>query len=437
MAMKIAVIGGGYVGLVMAAGLAELGHAVVCAERDSEKLRILKSGISPIHETGLTELLVECLQQQTLTFVSDTSEAVKQAELIFIAVGTPSDTDGSADISAVRSVAVEIGKSLSISSVVAVKSTVPVGTCSAVELIIRQEIAERSVSITCEVVSNPEFLKEGDALKDFRRPDRIVIGSNSEYATEVLRRAYAPFVRNHERLVIVDRESAELGKYASNAMLATRISFMNELSAISERTGADIEQVRAVMGSDSRIGPDFLYAGPGFGGSCFPKDLSALIKTGALVNVSTSLLDAVLSVNDHQKNILADKAASLFESLQGKTIAIWGISFKPNTDDIREAPAIQLIKSLIDGGAKVRAYDPVVKGIDTDLDSQITFCDDNYAAAKDADLLILVTEWKIFRSPDFSLLKKLMKNQNLIDGRNIWNRDDAEGYGFRYLGIGR
>jgi UDPglucose 6-dehydrogenase len=435
--MKIAVIGGGYVGLVMAAGLAELGHAVVCAERDSEKLKVLKSGISPIHETGLTELLVECLQQRTLTFVSDTSEAVKQAELIFIAVGTPSDTDGSADISAVRSVAIEIGKSLSKSSVVAVKSTVPVGTCSAVEQIIRQEIAERNVSITCEVVSNPEFLKEGDALKDFRRPDRIVIGSNSEIATEVLRRAYVPFVRNHERLVIVDRESAELGKYASNAMLATRISFMNELSAISERTGADIEQVRAVMGSDRRIGPDFLYAGPGFGGSCFPKDINALIKTGASVNVSTSLLDAVLSVNDHQKNILADKAASLFESLQGKTIAIWGISFKPNTDDIREAPAIQLIKSLIDGGAKVRAYDPVVKGINPDLDSQITFCEDNYVAATDADLLILVTEWKIFRSPDFPLLKKLMKNHNLIDGRNIWSRNDAEGHGFTYLGIGR
>jgi UDPglucose 6-dehydrogenase len=435
--MKIAVIGGGYVGLVMAAGLAELGHAVVCAERDSEKLKVLKSGISPIHETGLTELLVECLQQRTLTFVPDTSEAVNQAELIFIAVGTPPDTDGSADISAVRSVAVEIGKSLSTSSVVAVKSTVPVGTCSAVEQIIHQELIDRNLLITCEVVSNPEFLKEGDALKDFRRPDRIVIGSNSEHATEVLRRAYAPFVRNHDRLVIVDRESAELGKYASNAMLATRISFMNELSAISERTGADIEQVRAVMGSDRRIGPDFLYAGPGFGGSCFPKDISALIKTGALVNVSTSLLDAVLSVNDHQKNILADKAASLFESIQGKTIAIWGISFKPNTDDIREAPAIHLIKSLIDGGAKVRAYDPVVKGINPDLDSQITFCEDNYAAARDADLLILVTEWKIFRSPDFPLLKKLMKNQNLIDGRNIWNRDDAEGYGFTYLGIGR
>jgi UDPglucose 6-dehydrogenase len=435
--MKIAVIGGGYVGLVMAAGLAELGHAVVCAERDSEKLKVLKSGTSPIHETGLTELLVECLQQRTLTFVSQVAEAIKEAELIFIAVGTPSATDGSADTSAVKSVAIEIGKSLSKSSVVAVKSTVPVGTCSAVEQIIRQEIAERNVSITCEVVSNPEFLKEGDALKDFRRPDRIVIGSNSEKATEVLRRAYAPFVRNHERLVIVDRESAELGKYASNAMLATRISFMNELSAISERTGADIEQVRAVMGSDRRIGPDFLYAGPGFGGSCFPKDINALIKTGASVNVSTSLLDAVLSVNERQKNILATKAKSLFESLEDKTIAIWGISFKPNTDDIREAPAVQLIQSLVIGGARVRVYDPVVKGINADLDSQITFCEDSYAAARDADLLILVTEWKMFRSPDFPLLKKLMNKQTLIDGRNMWTRSDAEGHGFTYLGIGR
>jgi UDPglucose 6-dehydrogenase len=435
--MKIAVIGGGYVGLVMAAGLAELGHAVVCAERDSEKLKVLKSGISPIHETGLTELLVECMQHETLTFVSQVAEAIKAAELIFIAVGTPSATDGSADISAVKSVAIAIGKSLSTSTVVAVKSTVPVGTCSAVEQIIRQEIAERNVSITCEVVSNPEFLKEGDALKDFRRPDRIVIGSISETATDVLRRAYAPFVRNHDRLVIVDRESAELGKYASNAMLATRISFMNELSAISEQTGADIEQVRAVMGSDSRIGPDFLYAGPGFGGSCFPKDISALINTGASVNVSTSLLDAVLSVNERQKDILCNKTASLFESLNGKTITIWGISFKPNTDDIREAPALRLIEFLINCGAKVRAYDPVVKSINSIIDNQISFCDDKYDAANGSDLLILVTEWKTFRSPDFFLLKKIMRTQNLIDGRNIWNREDAETRGFSYQGIGR
>jgi UDPglucose 6-dehydrogenase len=286
-------------------------------------------------------------------------------------------------------------------------------------------------------VSNPEFLKEGDALKDFRRPDRIVIGSSNESATEVLRRAYAPFVRNHDRLVIVDRESAELGKYASNAMLATRISFMNELSAISERTGADIEQVRAVMGSDRRIGPNFLYAGPGFGGSCFPKDINALIKTGASVNASTSLLEAVLSVNERQRRILIDKAASLFQSISGKTIAIWGVSFKPNTDDVREAPAIPLIESLISGGAKVRVYDPVVRSINSIIDTQIIFCDDKYQAAKGSDLLVLVTEWKTFRSPDFHLLKKLMTDLNLIDGRNIWNRDDAEKHGFTYQGIGR
>jgi UDPglucose 6-dehydrogenase len=435
--MKIAVIGGGYVGLVMAAGLAEIGHAVVCAERDAEKLSMLKSGNSPIHETGLSDLLVECLQQKTLTFVSSITEAIDQAELIFIAVGTPSATDGSADTSAVESVAIEIGKSLLTNSVVAVKSTVPVGTCALVEQIIDRELASRNVPVTCEVVSNPEFLKEGDALKDFRRPDRIVIGSSNESATEVLRRAYAPFVRNHDRLVIVDRESAELGKYASNAMLATRISFMNELSAISERTGADIEQVRAVMGSDRRIGPNFLYAGPGFGGSCFPKDINALIKTGASVNASTSLLEAVLSVNERQRRILIDKAASLFQSISGKTIAIWGVSFKPNTDDVREAPAIPLIESLISGGAKVRVYDPVVRSINSIIDTQIIFCDDKYEAANGSDLLVLVTEWKTFRSPDFHLLKKLMTDLNLIDGRNIWNKDDAEKHGFTYQGIGR
>lgn len=435
--MKIAVIGGGYVGLVMAAGLAEIGHAVVCAERDAEKLSMLKSGNSPIHETGLSDLLVECLQQKTLTFVSSITEAIDQAELIFIAVGTPSAADGSADTSAVESVAIEIGKSLLTNSVVAVKSTVPVGTCALVEQIIDRELASRNVPVTCEVVSNPEFLKEGDALKDFRRPDRIVIGSSNESATEVLRRAYAPFVRNHDRLVIVDRESAELGKYASNAMLATRISFMNELSAISERTGADIEQVRAVMGSDRRIGPNFLYAGPGFGGSCFPKDINALIKTGASVNASTSLLEAVLSVNERQRRILIDKAASIFQSISGKTIAIWGVSFKPNTDDVREAPAIPLIESLISGGAKVRVYDPVVRSINSIIDTQIIFCDDKYEAANGSDLLVLVTEWKTFRSPDFHLLKKLMTDLNLIDGRNIWNKDDAEKHGFTYQGIGR
>lgn len=435
--MRISVIGGGYVGLVMAAGLAELGHNVVCAERDGPKLALLKSGVSPIHEIGLSQLLAECLQQNTLAFVSEVSEAINQSELVFIAVGTPAAQDGSADISAVLSVASEIGKTISNNCVVAVKSTVPVGTCQLVQKLIDAEIARRKSSITCEVVSNPEFLKEGDALKDFRRPDRIVIGSNSETATQVLRRAYAPFVRNHDRLIIVDRESAELGKYASNAMLATRISFMNELSAISERTGADIEQVRAVMGSDRRIGPDFLYAGPGFGGSCFPKDISALIKTGASVNAPTPLLDSVLSVNERQKNVLAHKATAIFESLEGKRITLWGLSFKPNTDDIRDAPSVKLIESLIKLGAEVRTFDPVVKGVNSIIDAQISYFDEKYEAARDSDLLILVTEWKTFRSPDFAVLKKIMRSPNLIDGRNIWNRADAEKHGLSYQGIGR
>lgn len=435
--MKIAVIGGGYVGLVMAAGLAELGHAVVCAERDNEKLRILKSGISPIHETGLTELIIECAQHETLTFVSRVAEAIKEAELIFIAVGTPSNTDGSADISAVTTVAIEIGKSLLTNSVVAVKSTVPVGTCSAVEQIIRQELVDRKLSITCEVVSNPEFLKEGDALKDFRRPDRIVIGSKSDAAIEVLRRAYSPLIRNHERVVIVDRESAELGKYASNAMLATRISFMNELSAISELTGADIEQVRAVMGSDKRIGSDFLYAGPGFGGSCFPKDIRALSSTAKTNNLRTSLLDAVLEVNETQKGVLARKAMAILGSLKSKKIAIWGLAFKPNTDDTRESPALNLIESLLSGDANVRVYDPIVKSLHPDIDNSIKYFEDKYSCTENADLLILVTEWTAFKNPDFGLLSKQMHSLHILDGRNIWEKSEVEKYGLTYEGIGR
>ena len=435
--MKIAVIGGGYVGLVTATALAEVGHSVICAERDSEKLRILKSGISPIHETGLPELLVDCAQHETLTFVSQVAEAIRDAELIFIAVGTPSATDGSADISAVKTVAIEIGKSLLTNSVVAVKSTVPVGACSAVEQIIHQELVDRKLSITCEVVSNPEFLKEGDALKDFRRPDRIVIGSKSETAIEVLRRAYAPFIRNHERLVIVDRESAELGKYASNAMLASRISFMNELSAISEATGADIEQVRAVMGSDKRIGSDFLYAGPGFGGSCFPKDIRALSSTAKTNNLRTPLLDAVLEVNDAQKGVLARKALATLGSLKNKKIAVWGLAFKPNTDDTRESPSLNLIDAILSGGADVRVFDPVVKSLHPDIDSSINYFEDKYSCTENADLLVLVTEWTAFKNPDFGLLSKQMHGLHILDGRNIWERSEVEKFGFTYEGIGR
>ena len=435
--MNIAVIGGGYVGLVMAAGLAELGHSVVCAEHDPEKLKLLKAGKSPIHEAGLSELLGECLQQKTLTFVSSVTEAINNAQLIFIAVGTPSASDGSADTSAVTAVALEIGKHLTSKCVIAIKSTVPVGTCTYVEMLINQELVAQKKSFDCTVVSNPEFLKEGDALKDFRRPDRIVIGSNSEHAIEVMRRAYGPFVRNHERLVIVDRESAELGKYASNAMLASRISFMNELSAVSESTGADIEQIRAVMGSDKRIGSDFLYAGPGFGGSCFPKDIRALAVTARTNGISTPLLDAILEVNERQKNLLAKKAERILGSLENKTIAVWGLAFKPNTDDTREAPSLNLINSILSKGGRVHAFDPIVKSLNQQIDSNIHFFDDKYSCAQNADLLVLVTEWKTCRNPDFDLLSQQMRSLHILDGRNIWKKSEVKTFGFTYEGIGR
>ena len=435
--MNISVIGGGYVGLVMAAGLAELGHKVVCAEHDTEKLALLNAGKSPIHETGLTELLGECLQQKTLTFVSSVAAAVNNAQLIFIAVGTPSASDGSADTSAVTTVALDIGKHLTSKCVIAVKSTVPVGTCAHIEKLINQELVAREKPFDCNVVSNPEFLKEGDALKDFRRPDRIVIGSNSEHAIEVMRRAYGPFVRNHERLVIVDRESAELGKYASNAMLASRISFMNELSAISESTGADIEQIRAVMGSDKRIGSDFLYAGPGFGGSCFPKDIRALAVTARTNGISTPLLDAILEVNEGQKNLLAKKAKKILGSLENKTIAVWGLAFKPNTDDTREAPSLNLINSILSSGGRVHAFDPIVKSLNEQIDSNIQFFDDKYACAQNADLLVLVTEWKTCKNPDFDLLSQQMRSLHILDGRNIWKKSEVQTFGFTYEGIGR
>lgn len=435
--MKIAIIGGGYVGLVLAAGMAEIGHSVTCAERDVLKRESLNAGKSPIFEDGLTELIIQGQSQNLLRFVENISQSIENCELIFIAVGTPSELDGSANLSAIEEVTAELGSAIKRDVVVAVKSTVPVGTCSKLELAIRDKIADRGLSHLCNVVSNPEFLKEGDALRDFRRPDRIVIGSNDDSATAVLERAYAPFVRNHNRIVIVDRESSELGKYASNAMLAARISFMNELSAISEVTGADIEQIRAVMGSDKRIGPDFLYAGPGFGGSCFPKDIRALANTAKTNRLSTPLLDAILEVNEVQKGVLAKKALKILGSFKEKNISIWGLAFKPNTDDIRESPALNLIESFLSGGANVRVYDPVVKHLHPDIDNSIQFFDDKYSCTQDADLLVLVTEWTAFKNPDFAQLSKHMRKLHIIDGRNIWEKSEAEESGFTYEGIGR
>jgi UDPglucose 6-dehydrogenase len=419
--MNIAVIGGGYVGLVLAAGMAEIGHSVTCAERDQSKRVILNAGKSPIYEDGLTDLITSGQKQNLLRFVGTTSEAIDGCELVFIAVGTPSDLDGSANLSAIDDVVAELGDAITQDVVIAVKSTVPVGTCSTIELEIRKKIAERGLAHSCNVVSNPEFLKEGAALQDFRRPDR----------------AYAPFVRNHDRIVLVDRESSELGKYASNAMLAARISFMNELSAISEVTGADIEQIRAVMGSDKRIGPDFLYAGPGFGGSCFPKDIRALSTIAKTNRLSTPLLDAILEVNEAQKGMLAKKALKTLRSFQNKNLAIWGLAFKPNTDDTRESPALNLIDSILSGGANVRVYDPVVKHLHPDIDKSIQFFDDKYSCTRDADLLVLVTEWTAFKNPDFALLSKHMRKLHLIDGQNIWKKSEAEKFGFTYEGIGR
>jgi UDPglucose 6-dehydrogenase len=435
--MKIAVIGGGYVGLVLAAGMAEIGHSVICAERDELKRETLNSGESPIYEVGLGDLIREGQKQNLIRFVEKTEEAIEDCELVFIAVGTPSNLDGSANLSAIDEVALELGSAITRDVVIAVKSTVPVGTCSNIEKAIRAKISDRGLEYSCNVVSNPEFLKEGAALRDFRRPDRIVIGSNDGTATAVLERAYAPFVRNHERIVLVDRESSELGKYASNAMLASRISFMNELSAISEVTGADIEQIRAVMGSDKRIGPDFLYAGPGFGGSCFPKDLRALSAIAKTHHLGTPLLDAILDVNETQKSVLARKSLEALGSLKNKKIAIWGLSFKPNTDDTRESPSLSLIESILSGGAEVSAFDPVVKNLNSPFDKSIQYCEDKYSCAHGADLLVLVTEWAAFKNPDFTVLASSMRELHIVDGRNIWKKTEVERFGFTYVGIGR
>jgi UDPglucose 6-dehydrogenase len=434
--MKISVIGGGYVGLIMAAGMAEIGHTVICAENDAEKYALLSAGKSPIYERGLSELL-QNETNKNLHFVLSVDAAIIEAHIVFVCVGTPSKSDGSADLSAVFKVAHEIGKNTNYAFVIAMKSTVPVGTCKSFEEIVNHELALRGKQFTCTVVSNPEFLKEGNALEDFRRPDRIVIGSSDPQAIEVMRRAYSTFTRNHDRTIVVQRESAELGKYASNAMLATRISFMNELSAISEKAGSDIEEIRQIMGSDSRIGPKFLYAGPGFGGSCFPKDLQALMQTGDQLDVPTALLKAVFDVNKRQKTVLAEKARDLFASFENKKFTVWGISYKPETDDIRESPAICLIEDLLNEGAQVNAYDPMVKSINDAIDQKITFFENMYEAAIGSDCLILVTEWKAFKSPDFSHLSSIMRSKHLIDGRNIWERDEVRNSGFTYSGIGK
>lgn len=442
--MQITVVGTGYVGLVAGAGFADFGNDVACVDVDANKIARLHQGEVPIYEPGLEALIASNVRAGRLRFSTDVQGALKGAEIIIIAVGTPESADGSADMSYVRAVAETIGKVLAepdapdhahpAMTVIATKSTVPVGTADMI-----REIISKSAVKPFAVASNPEFLKEGDAVNDFMKPDRIIIGSDSAQALNIMRHLYSPFVRTNDRILTMDARSAELTKYAANALLATRISFMNDLAMLAEKLHADIELVRKGVGSDPRIGPKFLYAGPGFGGSCFPKDLSALLVTGRKADHELDLVRAAVEVNRRQKRVLGQKIAAHFgPNAEGKKVGVWGLSFKPQTDDIREAPALSLIDDLLAMGVSVRAHDPqAMAHVATLYGDRITLCDGMYGAAEGADALVLVTEWHEYRRPDFARLKKLMNEPVLFDGRNVWDRDELAEFGFHYSGIGR
>jgi UDPglucose 6-dehydrogenase len=439
--MKITVIGTGYVGLVTGACLADVGNDVLCLDLDRRKIDILESGGIPIHEPGLDEVVRRNRAAGRLRFTTGVEESVAHGAVQFIAVGTPPDEDGSADLSYVVAAARNIGRHMRDHKLVVDKSTVPVGTADAVRKAVGDELARREAKLSFAVVSNPEFLKEGAAIEDFMRPDRIVIGSDDEEATRIMRAIYAPFQRNHERLIVMDVRSAELTKYAANAMLATRISFMNEIANLAERLGADIEQVRRGIGSDPRIGWHFLYPGVGYGGSCFPKDVQALVRTAAANGVEMQVLPAVERVNDAQKRVLVDKVvARLGADLSGKTFALWGLAFKPGTDDMREAPSRVVIAGLLGRGARVRAYDPAAieeaKRV-FGAEPRLTYADSPMAALEGADALLIATEWKEFRSPDFGAIRAMLKTPAVFDGRNLYDPTDVARAGLEYYPIGR
>ncbi len=433
--MRIVVVGTGYVGLVAGVCFADSGHTVVCVDVDAEKIAALRQGKSPIYEPGLEELLHKNIAAERLGFATVLEDAVRAAEVVFIAVGTPQGDDGNADLRAAMSVARQIADVAEQYTVVVNKSTVPVGTAARMQA----EIASRS-AVEIDVVSNPEFLKEGAAIDDFLRPDRIVIGSPSERARAIMAELYAPFVRTEGPIYFMDPRSAELTKYAANAMLAARISFMNEVAALCERVGADVDSVRKAMGADERIGQKFLFPGCGYGGSCFPKDVKALIATARSNGLDFALLSAVDAVNDRQKRLLAQKAKQHFGAgnLRGKKFAVWGLAFKPKTDDLRQAPALALIDELLADGAQVAAHDPVaMDNARRVLGDRVHFAQSPYAAVEGADALFLVTEWNEFRQPDFARVRKSMKQGVVFDGRNIWNAARMSALGFTYFGIGR
>ncbi|HPG56021.1 MAG: UDP-glucose/GDP-mannose dehydrogenase family protein [Bacteroidia bacterium] len=434
--MNIAIVGTGYVGLVSGACFAEMGTNVTCVDVDANKINALKQGEIPIFEPGLEEIVLRNVSAGRLSFTTDLTEVLNTVEVVFSAVGTPPDEDGSADLKYVLEVARTVGKNMNKHILLVTKSTVPVGTSKKVRQAIQAELDKRNSKLTFDVASNPEFLKEGAAIKDFMSPDRVVVGVESDTAKEIMSRLYKPFLLNNFRVIFMDIPSAEMTKYAANSMLATRISFMNDIANLCELVGADINNVRRGIGSDPRIGSKFLYAGCGYGGSCFPKDVKALIKTAQQNGYNMQLLNAVEEVNDNQKSILYQKLANKFNNnLNDKAVAIWGLTFKPNTDDMREAPSVVLINKLLEAGCKLRVFDPVVKEINI-TDKNLTFASDIYDAALNVDAICLVTEWQEFRLPSWQVLLKTMRTPIIIDGRNIYDKQELENLGFYYEGIG-
>lgn len=437
--MKIAIVGTGYVGLVTGTCFAEIGVNVVCVDTNREKIDSLRKGIIPIYENGLEEMVVRNAKVGRLSFTTSLESCLDEVDVVFSAVGTPPDEDGSADLSYVLEVARSIGRNIKKYVLVVTKSTVPVGTAKKVRAVIQEELDKRGVDIEFDVASNPEFLKEGNAVNDFMSPDRVVVGVESERAQKLMTKLYKPFLLNNFRVIFMDIPSAEMTKYAANSMLATRISFMNDIANLCELVGADVNMVRSGIGSDTRIGRKFLYPGIGYGGSCFPKDVKALIKTAGQNGYRMRVLQAVEEVNENQKSVLFEKLNNHFDhNLQGKTIALWGLAFKPETDDMREAPALILLDKLLDAGCKVRVYDPAAMNeCRRRVGECVYYATDMYDAALDADALMLVTEWKEFRLPSWAVVRKTMKQPVVLDGRNIYDKKEMEEQGFVYHCIGK
>lgn len=438
--MNIAVVGTGYVGLVSGACFAETGAVVTCVDIDKDKVERLTRGEIPIYEPGLDELVLKNIKAGRLKFTTSLADILNEQEVVFSAVGTPPDEDGSADLKYVLQVAQTIGEHLNRHLVVVTKSTVPVGTSKKVKKTIQKALDKRNVNVSFDVASNPEFLKEGNAIKDFMSPDRVVVGVESEKAKQILSRLYKPFLLNNFRVLFMDIPSAEMTKYAANSMLATRISFMNDIANLCELVGADVNMVRAGIGSDTRIGRKFLYAGCGYGGSCFPKDVKALIKTAEDNGYNLQVLKAVEEVNKRQKQVLFNKLCKVYgkDNLKGKTIALWGLAFKPDTDDMRDSTALVVINLLLEAGCHIKAYDPIAMNeCKRRLGDKVTYCKDMYEATLDADALLLLTEWQEFRLPTWDVIKRVMKTPLLIDGRNIFDAKELNEAGFTYYGIGK